>query len=164
LKNFKTRLQNSHVYGDIDDDGRNIDFTRITTRERNTEFIKKIKDAENIYFLGFGFDQTNLRNLGLSDQELKNHLISSLHNQKSKKIFITNYVGEIKQQTSIDDRKFSNKIMLEIEKIFGCRIQTPRNGFFSQGFVHNGSNSSNPIDLYVSGLSVGDAVSEDFTF
>ncbi len=176
LKNFKIRLQNSHVYGYIDNDGRNIDFIRITTQERKAEFIKKIKDAENIYFLGFGFDQTNLQNLGLFDQELKNHLISSLHNQKSKKIFITNYVGGIEQQTSgggrsqsqttftIDDRKFSNKIMLIIGEIFGCTIQTPRNGFFSQGFLHNGSNSSNPIDLYVSGLSVGNAVSEDFTF
>ena len=77
LEQLLIRIENSHVYGYIGDNGNNINFIRVATKERTAEFIKKIKDAENIYFLGFGFDRTNLQNLGFFDNDIRNHFISN---------------------------------------------------------------------------------------
>jgi len=179
LENLGTRLQNSHVYGYIGDNGNNIDFIRVTTNERIEDFITKIKNSENIYFLGFGFDQTNLQNLGFFDNELTSHFISNRRLSNSKKIFVTNYVGEVEVRMSktnqfvkstqpipyvIDKRRFSNKIMLTLEEIFDCKIQIVRDGFFSQGFVYNEHAVWYPTKLYISNLGVGNAVREDFIF
>ena len=143
---------------------------------RTSEFITKIKNAENIYFLGFGFDRTNLQNLGFFDDDVRNHFISNCRQQNPKKIFVTNYVGEIEvkpqgggglssgNRTSvvIDKRRFSNNIILTLEEVFDCKIQIARDGFFSQGY--NALSILYPIKLYISELGVGRAVREDFTF
>jgi len=178
LENLLTRIKNSHVYGYIGDDGNHIDFIRIATEERTSEFIAKIKNAENIYFLGFGFDRTNLQNLGFFDDDVRDHFISNRRKQNPKKIFVTNYVGEIEvkpqgggglssgNRTSvvIDKRRFSNNIILTLEEVFDCKIQIARDGFFSQGFTYNQHAAWYPIKLYISELGVGRAVREDFTF
>ena len=177
LENLLARIKNSHVYGYIGDDGNHIDFIRIATKERTSEFITKIKNAENIYFLGFGFDRTNLQNLGFFDDDVRDHFISNPRQQNSKKIFVTNYLGEIEVKSQgggglsannnrtsevIDKRRFSNNIILTLEEVFNCKIQIARDGFFSQGY--DALNIFYPIKLYISELGVGRAVREDFTF
>jgi hypothetical protein len=181
LKELLIRIENSHVYGYIGDNGDKIDFIRIKNRKRTEEFITKIKNAENIYFLGFGFDRINLQNLGFFDYEVKNHFSSSFYNEtskKSKKIFVTNYVDKIKPTYSggklsggktvvaIDERRFPNNIMLTLEEIFNCKIQIVRDGFFSQGFLYKASPtfSWHPVTLYISELTVGEAIKKDFIF
>ena len=99
--------------------------------------------------------------------------------QNPKKIFVTNYVGEIEVRTTggggitmnnnrtsvvIDKRRFSNKIMITLEEIFDCEVQIVRDGFFSQGFVYNTHSVWYPTKLYISNLGVGNAVREDFIF
>ncbi len=177
LENLLTRIKNSHVYGYIGDDGNHIDFIRIAKKERTSEFITKIKNAENIYFLGFGFDRTNLQNLGFFDDDVRNHFISNRRQQNPKKIFVTNYVGEIEVKSQggggisannnrtsvvIDKRRFSNNIILTLEEVFNCKIQIARDGFFSQGY--DALKPFCPTKLYISELGVGRAVREDFTF
>ncbi|MBU6339429.1 MAG: hypothetical protein KGQ36_05630 [Rickettsiales bacterium] len=172
LKDLLARLQKSHVYGFIGDNGNNINFIRSSKKEEVEKVMLKIKKAENIYFLGFGFDKTNLQNLGFYDHELQ-----QLIRQNRKNFFVTNYVGEIDVETSggglsagnrtavvIDKRRFSNRIMLTKEEIFDCKIQIVRDGFFSRGFTLNNQGSWYPIKLYISNLSVGNAVREDFMF
>jgi len=103
---FKDRIPNfsniKHIYGKITDDTKFDLFKYIVNSRNTTEITKELKwinedddryktkeikkiisNANDIYFLGFGFDETNLLNIGFDK------------NNNAKKVFISNVNGRI---------------------------------------------------------------------
>ena len=103
---FKDRIPNfsniKHIYGKITDDTKFDLFEYIVNQKDITEITKGLKwinedddegkkdeikkiisNANDIYFLGFGFDETNLLNIGFDK------------NNNAKKVFISNVNGRI---------------------------------------------------------------------
>ena len=74
------------------------------TEDQITANFAKIKNSDEIYILGFGFDEYNLKNIGISFSDTKN-----LEEVENKTVYATNY-GDLP------------RIRLVLEKIFGVRL------------------------------------------
>jgi hypothetical protein len=83
------KLKKSHFYGDTE---QGIDFIRHKP-EDSANFREKFLRAENIYFLGFGFDNLNINNLGLND------LYGT--NASRQNVFLTNFGSNAKIQNVV---------------------------------------------------------------
>jgi hypothetical protein len=95
LEAFKEKLKKSHFYGDIK---KGIDFIRHKP-EDSENFRDKFLRAENIYFLGFGFDNLNINNLGLNDLYGINAFQKP--NYSRQNVFLTNYGSNAKIQNVV---------------------------------------------------------------
>ena len=95
LNAFLKKLQDSHFYGDIK---KGIDFIRHKP-EDSENFRDKFLRAENIYFLGFGFDNLNINNLGLDDLCEINAFQKP--NYSRQNVFLTNYGSNAKIQNVV---------------------------------------------------------------
>lgn len=105
----KLEYINSLIEG-IKRSGKNIDFIRTSQdQEKIKKEFNKIKEAEKFYFLGFGFDKWNLRNIGIFDDSLE-QLTNEAQLLSNKIVNVTN-VGDLP------------RIRLILERIFGVRIE-----------------------------------------
>ena len=87
---------------------RNINFIRTDLNsEEIEEHFNKIKNSKKIYFLGFGFDNWNLKNIGIYDENF--NLTKKAKTIKNKYVYVTNY-GDLP------------KIRIVLEKIFNVRL------------------------------------------
>ena len=152
---FKKTIEESHVYGDIDN---GIEFIRKINKSQIKKYWDKFNNSDDVYFLGFGFDKTNMKNIGLDK------IKQGECNMNNKRIYITQYAGEKKiQNGAIDNRRFSPKIISTIEDTFCVRGLNSKPGmdFFLDGGIRIGEKNSTG-KVFISGLSVQDAIKYDF--
>jgi hypothetical protein len=108
LNAFLKKLQDSHFYGDTE---RGIDFIRHKP-EDSEKFRDKFLRAENIYFLGFGFDNLNINNLGLNDLYETN-----APRKPNYSVFLTNYGSNAKIQNVVSRIFNVNQFFISNETI-----------------------------------------------
>jgi len=118
----KKKAEKLHVYGDID---KGITFTRHL--KNSQEYLDKFLEADDIYFLGFGFDQLNLKNLGLYD-------------------FLKEKLGGRKQRIYVHNYGDNAQIEYLVEQLFGVEkfISTCDDDF------KKGINCPNNLEVYIS--------------
>ena len=121
-----------HMYGDIFE---GIEFIRET--ETPEKYLELFRKADSIYFLGFGFDETNIKNLGISGLDI--------NFWNNKKIFITNYDSDKTKIEYIVRNLFSEDFKLMKEK---SKINILNRNFF----------------ICISEKNIDFAIEEDFLF
>jgi hypothetical protein len=140
LENLKSRIK--HVYGDTE---KGIDFIRNVEKDKTEDYSKFFAKADNIYFLGFAFDDQNLKNLGLKSSL---PVLGELDFRRGRKVFITNFGA------------FSN-IEFRIAKLFHCKFEFVRNGT-RQGFFNSIYGGENYI--YIAEKTITESLKRDFFF
>ena len=133
FKEFQKKLEDSHIYGDIK---KGISFIRVIEERKIDQYSKLFNNADDVYFLGFGFDKLNLDNLG----------VKKFERLPSKKIYITNY-------------KASRNIIHTIENYFNIDLQ--KENYFNTNLL-KGIDSRDGRTIYISPNSVEKAIKEDF--
>lgn len=150
---LKEIIDDSHIYGKIGANGEGLKFMRNNEAKIILEYRKEFQSAKNLYFLGFGFDNQNLKNLGLLNPPTGSKRFNLLNN-----IYLTNFV-KLKGE---ERATFSPAIFLKIQTIFGTNIDfldytqsckiSHKIGYNTRGRV------------VVSNLSCEDAIDIDFNF
>ncbi len=178
LNELGQTIKDSHIYGDIDN---GIKFIRKIDQNKIDNYLQKFIKADDVYFLGFGFDKMNIANLGLNqvrDAVIKSTAMmrnlsdgNKFNNMNGKRIYITNYAGDYADSRSSQQRRFPPKITATIEEIF---VVDETTGSSDSNFFLKGQskkfNFVNPLNvrcdgvfkIFISGLSVKKAIEEDF--
>ena len=129
--------------------------------------------------MGFGFDEMNIKNLGLD--QIRSAVVNrsditntdyrqKFRKMKDKRIYITNYAKEENVILSEGKRRFSPRIISIIKKIFVIDEMkgSSDSSFFLEGksksfeYHHDLVLSTREFEVYISGLSVEKAIDEDF--
>lgn len=145
-KLLKEIIDESHFYGRIGNGGEDLKFIRNHADVMGVKTHReKFKESRNIYFLGFGFDNQNLKNLGLIDPPTG----VEPFDETLRKIYVTNY-------SSLPN------ILLKIQTAFG--LDSHFVDYTSSCKISHriGNNTSGRI--IVSNLSCEKAVETDFDF
>jgi hypothetical protein len=88
LTEISDKVDSSHVYGKLGDWGEHIQFIR-DDGKAYAHHKRSIQEAQDIYVLGFSFDDTNCRKIGLQN------LDHSFNEAQRKNFYFTNYEGNV---------------------------------------------------------------------
>lgn len=149
-----------HVYGSIKD-GDRIRFIRNKAHPKQKKFLELMREADNIYFLGFGFDRRNLTNvLGLqfpSFDKFSPHIpLNEVYAKQlkyfiRKKIFVTN-----KDVLSLLEHRVQGLFL------FNEKLQFIRNG--SRNYIKRDIETRTDKHIYIAEKTVTEALKTDFFF
>ncbi len=121
----------------------------ITAKDEITANFAKIKNSDEIYILGFGFDEYNLQNIGISASDAEN-----LKKVENKTVYATNY-GDLP------------RIRLALERIFAVKLykesESQKDGEkYSFWRSRDDKTNERNNNVFVSTKPVYRALSEDF--
>ena len=119
------------------------------TEAQIKENFEKIKNSDEIYILGFGFDEYNLQNIGISASDTKN-----LEEVENKTVYATNF-GDLP------------RIRLALERIFAVKLykesESEKDGKkYSFWRSRDDKTNERNNNVFVSTKPVFRALSEDF--
>lgn len=147
VKKIMDKIENSHVYGSIYGK-ESISLIRTQpSPDQITANFAKIKNSDEIYILGFGFDEYNLQNIGLFGNNL-----SQIEN---KTVYATNY-GDLP------------RIRLMLEKLFAVKLYKESELQEKDGKIHSFWRSRDDAtnkrgnNVFMSTKGVYRALTEDF--
>jgi len=130
------------------------------TAEEIESYFSKIGNSDITYILGFGFDNWNLRNIGLLDGDEDFSLTNGARLLSGKTIYITNYGDEVKTRLMIE-KLFQVRLYKESESVEFLESEKGKKEI-KYSFWRSGTGQQN--DVFVSTKPVYRALTEDFIF